>query len=334
MKSLPAAYTGAGLLDLQLNGYAGINFNGPPETLVRKEFHRARKAIRRRGVSAVLVTLITDDAEQMIARAKQYARVVSADAELAAMYPKLHVEGPFLCGEEGPRGVQRPEALLTPADAPDLIDRINDAADGRVGLVTLAPELSGALELIRRCSAAGICVSIGHTAATNEQLDAAVEAGAKMSTHLGNGSHQFLPRLDNYVQKQLADDRLSASFIADGHHMPLTTLKNFIRAKTPARSILITDAIAGADLGPGQYEIGGGIAVVREDGYVSRPGEANLAGSVATLDRCVINTYLHCDVSFDESWAMASTQPARLLGLEERPPVTVRIDENGFAAEG
>ena len=151
-----------------------------------------------------------------------------------------------------------------------------------------------------------------------------------MSTHLGNGSHPALPRLDNYVQTQLADDRLWASFIPDGIHMPLTTLKNFIRAKTPARSVLVTDAIAAAELGPGQYTLGGQVVEVSPDGRAARPGHANLAGSTLTLDKAVVNVALHCDVPFEQAWAMASTRPARLAGLDEPEVVTVAVTEKGF----
>jgi N-acetylglucosamine-6-phosphate deacetylase len=154
-----------------------------------------------------------------------------------------------------------------------------------------------------------------------------------MSTHLGNGSHQMLPRLDNYVQRQLADDRLFAGFIADGHHMPFCTLKNFIRAKTPARSILVTDAIAAAEMGPGKFQLGGGIVEVTPEGRCFRPGQPNLAGSALSLDRAVVNAALHCDVSFEQAWAMASTTPAKLMGLPAPRGVSVRVTAGGFASQ-
>jgi N-acetylglucosamine-6-phosphate deacetylase len=208
-----------------------------------------------------------------------------------------------------------------------------DASGGRVGIVTLAPELDGAIELIGRLAEAGVVCSLGHTRADNAAIADAVAAGAKLCTHLGNGSEQFLPRLDNYVQRLLAEDRLAATFIADGHHMPFTTLQNFLRAKTPGRSILITDAIVGAGLGPGEYPMGGGTAIVRADGFVSRPGENHLAGSVVTLDLCVLHAVRHCRIGFEDAWAMASTQPAALVGLATPAAVTVAIDENGFRTQ-
>ena len=179
----------------------------------------------------------------------------------------------------------------------------------------------------------GICVALGHTRARPETIGEATEAGATLSTHLGNGSHLELPRLDNYVQAQLADDRLAASFIADGHHLPFYTLKNFLRAKTLRRSILVTDAIVAADVGPGRYTFGGEEIVVSPELRVHKPGQQNLAGSALTLDRAVLNVALRCDVPFNEACAMASTRPAELIGLSAPPDISVRISAEGFAYE-
>jgi N-acetylglucosamine-6-phosphate deacetylase len=330
MKELPRQYAGPGLVDLQLNGYAGLDFNDPAEKWSARELHRVRERLRRRGVVAALPTLVTSDPEAMIARARRYAELVSADEALASTFPKLHIEGPFLSASDGPRGAHPRRWCRTPAEMPDFLDRIVEASGNRVALVTVAPELPGAIDLIRRCAAMGICPAVGHTEATPAQLDQAVAAGARMSTHLGNGSHQMLPRLDNYVQHQLADDRLFAGFIADGHHMPFTTLKNFLRAKTPARSILVTDATAAAEMGPGRFMLAGGMVEVTPEGRCARPGEPNLAGSALTLDRAVINAALHCGVTFDRAWTMASTTPAKLVGLPTPHSVTVAITEQGF----
>jgi len=333
MKGLPQSHYGPGLIDLQVNGYAGFSFNGDPAGWTAQQFHHVRSAMARRGVVAALPTFITDDAALMIARARKYAEVISGDAALAAFFPALHIEGPFISPVEGPRGAHPKFYCELPEALGDLIDRLRQASGNRVAIVTLAPELPGALEMIRKHAAAGICMAIGHTQASASTLDEAVAAGARLSTHLGNGSHALLPRLDNYVQHQLADDRLLATFIADGCHMPLTTLKNFIRAKTPQRSILITDAVAAAEMPPGVYELGGEQVELNLDGRVAKPGAPNLAGSALTLDRAVIGTHLHCDVTFEQAWAMASTIPASLLGLPAPSNVTVRITEKGFISQ-
>lgn len=329
MIQFPETYTGPGLVDLQVNGYAGLDFNGEPGSWTAEQFRDVAEALASRGVVAAVVTIITDDIEAMLARARRYRRIIEADADLAVTFPRLHVEGPFICPADGPRGAHPRQHCKAPGETNDLIDRLNDASGQRVGIVTLAPELSGAIDLIARLAEDGICPAIGHTQASPGDIAAAAEAGARLSTHLGNGSHSELPRLDNYIQSQLADDRLSASFIADGHHMPFTTLKNFIRAKTPAMSILVTDAISATELGPGNYELGGCEVVVLANGKCIVPGADHLAGSTLTLDRGVINVCRHCGVSFQQAWRMASSSPAALLGIET-PEITVEVAAQRF----
>ena len=334
MGELPQTHTAPGLVDIQINGYAGFDFNGDPGDWSGEDFHHVRRTLWLRGVCTALPTLITDEPEAMIARAGRYCELIDTDKQLAGMFPKLHVEGPFICSANGPRGAHPREHCKSPDDIPDLIDRLIEVSGGRVGIVTLAPELPGAIELISRITEMGICVGIGHTQASNEILNDAVIAGAKLSTHLGNGSHQVLPRLDNYVQSQLADDRLYASFISDGHHIPLSTLKNFLRAKTPARSVLITDAISAAESPPGTYNLGDKTLEVRSDGRCSAPGEANLSGSTLSLDRAILNVVQYCDVSFAQAWAMGSTNPARLVNIPIGEEITVKITKDGFTRQG
>jgi len=333
MSELPTTYTGPGLFDIQVNGYAGHDFNDDPAGWDAGSFAEPAEAMRRRGVAAALPTFITDAPDRMEARCRRFAEIVATDADLAAFYPGLHIEGPFISPETGPRGAHPRAYCTTPAEMPDLMDRLRAASSDRLAIVTIAPELPGSVELIRRLAGDGLCVALGHHQGTPEQIRQAVDAGARLATHLGNGSHQQLPRLDNYLQTQLAEDRLMASFIADGHHMPLTTLQNFLRAKTFERSILITDAMLAAELAPGEYPFGGRITVVREDGRVFRRGEDNLAGSSATLDACVLNACCGAGVSFEQAWAMASTNPCRLLGLPPRAEVTVTLSDDGFRAE-
>jgi len=333
MNKLPKTYTGPGLVDIQINGYAGFNFNGDGSAWIAENLHVLGEKLARRGVAVILPTLTTDDSQRMIALARRYAGLVEADEQLARLMPKLHIEGPFISPVEGPRGAHPKCHIKPPTAMPDFFERVMDASGGRIGMMTLAPELPGAIDLIGRLAEAGVVPAIGHCQASGEIIAEAVAAGAKISTHLGNGSHRTLPRLDNYVQTQLAEDRLFASFIADDQHMPLGTLKNFIRAKTPTRSVLVTDAIAAAEMPPGIYNFGHMPIEVSAEGRCSHPGQWNLAGSVLTMDRAVINTFLHCDVTFEEAWAMASTQPARLLGVPVPGDVTVRISETEFVRQ-
>lgn len=319
------------MVDLQVNGYAGIDFNSRPNTWSPEMFFTVQGALQRRGVVMALPTLITDDSERMIGRATAYARILREAPELASTFPKLHLEGPFISAQEGPRGAHPLAHCRTPQALPDLVDRLREASGDRIGILSLAPELPGALDLIARASEQGICVGLAHTQAAAELIREAVAAGAKMSTHLGNASHQMLPRLANYVQVQLAEDGLFASFIADGHHIPWYTLKNFIRAKTVERSILVTDAVAAAEVGAGRYTLGGEEVLVSPDLRVQKPGQPNLAGSALTLDRAVVNVTLNCGIPFQQACEMAGTRPAALLGLPAPRRIATEVSWNGFA---
>lgn len=330
MPPIPAFHTGPGLVDLQVNGTAGFDFNSSPAGWSAEAFHRVRQALHRRGILMALPTLITGDADGMVARARRYSQIIAEDPRLAEAFPKLHIEGPFIAPDDGPRGAHPRQYCRTPLELPHLLDRLLEASGGRIAILTLAPELPGALELIAEAAERGICPALGHTQATAAQIAAAVDAGARMATHLGNGSHMTLPRLDNYVQAQLADDRLWGCFIGDGHHMPFTTLKNFIRAKTVEQSILVSDATAAADMGPGRYVLAGMEVEVSPSLRVSKPGEPNLAGSALTLDRAVFQVARNCAVSFEEAWAMASANPARAIGLGVPAEVLVAISPQGF----
>ncbi len=328
---IPSRYKGPGLFDAQVNGFDRFDFNSPAEEWKSEELHRLRLSMRRRGIVRALPTLITDEPPRMLARARRFRELIEADATLEAVFPRLHIEGPFISSEDGPRGAHSLAFSRAPAQAPDFLERLREASGDRIGIVTLAPELDGALEFIEKAASAGIVAAIGHTAASASTIGAAVRAGARLSTHLGNASHPLLPRLDTYIYAQLAEDDLMASFIADGHHIPYFTLKCFLRAKTPGRSILVSDAIAAAGAGPGRYMLKGEEVIVSRDLRAAKPGQPNLAGSALTLDRGVLNVALHCDASFEEAWRMASTAPAALLGMADPPEIEVDVSSDGFA---
>lgn len=331
---LPTRHTGPGLVDLQVNGYAGIDFNGDGDVFTPEIFHMIREKMNSRGVMVSLPTYITASPARLESNCRAYAKLVDSDAELATAFPKLHIEGPFISSVEGPRGAHPLEHAINPADAPDLMARLQEASGGRLGIITLAPELPGALDLIAWCRDNGIVSACGHTNATAAEIRAGAEAGLVMSTHLGNGSHQMLPRMDNYLQAQLAEDDLFASFIADGHHIPFFTLKNFIRAKRFEKTVLVSDAIMAADCGPGRYQLGDFEVEVSDTLRCSKVGHAGLAGSALTMDLGVINTTLHTDATFEEAWTMASTRPAQLVGIPVPEDITVEVSGEGFRLVG
>ncbi|HEX5222811.1 MAG TPA: amidohydrolase family protein [Verrucomicrobiae bacterium] len=309
-----------GLFDLQVNGFAGVDFNNPATT--SDDLFRAMEKIRATGVTRFLPTLITSSFE----RFAQCARTLTQLSHPAIA--GLHMEGPYIAPEDGPRGAH-PREFVTDASIDDF-KRRQDAADGKIRLVTLSPEVPGAIALMEHLVGNGVRVAIGHTAATPEQIRDAIKAGASLSTHLGNGCAQLLPRHPNFIWEQLAADELVASLIVDGHHLPAATVKVMVRAKAPARTILISDATGAAGCPPGQYELSGATVVLDENGRVSQPGKPWLAGSALCLDQAIANAVRMTGLPLETVWAMASTQPANYLGLQPAGKVTVNWDANGF----
>jgi len=310
-----------GFVDLQVNGFAGVDFGDP--ALTSERVLQAISAIERTGVTRFLPTLITSSLEDFAASARTLSR--TAHPAIAG----LHMEGPYISPEDGARGAHRRD-LVRPADVEDFRRR-QDAAGGRIRLVTLAPEAPGALPLIEHLAAGGIRVAIGHTAASPAQIADAVAAGATLSSHLGNGCAQVLPRHPNVIWEQLADDRLLASFIVDGHHLPPATVKVMIRAKTKGRSILVTDAIAAAGMPPGVYTLGSQRVELDATGRVAAPGAPNLAGSALLMNVAIGNTVRFTGLDLADVVPMASTRPAEYLGIRTAGTVVAEWDPKAFA---
>jgi N-acetylglucosamine-6-phosphate deacetylase len=305
-----------GLFDLQVNGFAGVDFNAPG--LSADRVGEALQRMRATGVTRCLPTLITSPFERFAAAARVLARMT--DGSIAG----IHMEGPYLSPEDGARGAH-PRQHLAPATVDDF-ERRQHAAEGRIALVTLAPEVPGALPLIEHLVASGVRAAIGHTAATTAQINDAIAAGATLATHLGNGCAHLLPRHPNAIWDLLAADAVFASLIVDGHHLPPATVKAMVRAKGPGRTLLVSDAIAAAGCAPGRYAIGGVECTLDADGRVSLPGTPYLAGSSLTLDRAIANTVSFTGLPIDEVVAMASTIPAAYLGTVTAGTVTADWD--------
>jgi N-acetylglucosamine-6-phosphate deacetylase len=302
--------------DLQVNGFAGVDFNDPAVDDGR--VREAARAMERTGVTRFLATLISAPLDRFSACARVLAR--SDVAGLAG----IHMEGPYISPEDGPRGAHN-RADVQPASLDDFARR-QDAAGGRIKIVTVAPEVAGGLPLIERLVRDGVLVAIGHTAATPQQIRDAIAAGATLSTHLGNGCAQMLPRHPNFIWEQLAADELTAGLIVDGHHLPPSTVKAMIRAKSPDRVVLVTDATTAAGQPPGDYMLGTLKVHLDETGRVAVPGQPNLAGSALSLDRAVGNAVKFSGLPLATVLPMASSRPARLLGLAPRGRLRARWD--------
>jgi N-acetylglucosamine-6-phosphate deacetylase len=299
------------LFDLQINGCRGISFNSP--TLTVEQVRTVIDECRGHGIGGLLPTLVTNSAAALTHGFETVRKACEADAVVAAAVPGFHLEGPYIAGEDGPRGAHPREHVRDPDPAE--FRRWQDAAGGLIRLVTLAPERPGALRFIEELTKAGVVVAIGHTAATPGHIRDAIAAGAKLSTHLGNGSHAALPRHENYIWEQLAADGLWASIIPDGFHLPDSLIKVITTVKTPARTIITCDASSLAGLSPGRYREWSTEFEVQPNGKVVVPGTPFLAGSGVFTDACLPVVMRATGVSLKDAIDMASARPRELLGL-------------------
>nr|WP_281353671.1 amidohydrolase family protein [Phytoactinopolyspora mesophila] len=303
------------MVDLQVNGYAGLDMNA--ENLTTDVVHELVRAQWQRGVTAFLPTLITAPPERITAALRVVARARAEDPMTRHSVPGVHIEGPYLSIDDGPRGAHE-AAHIRPPD-PDELARWCEASENGVRVITLAPETAGAIDYIRAAVNRGIVVALGHTAATADQIRAAADAGATLSTHLGNGCHQMLPRHPNHLWAQLADTRLSASFVADGYHLPADAFVAMVRAKGTGSAIIVSDSVTLAGCAPGNYTTPvGGSVTLHPDGRLTMAGSELLAGAAASQAECV--TWAVCSAGLDLPTveAMTSANPARLLGLGDR----------------
>lgn len=307
----PAEFIAPAFFDPQINGCLGISFNSPSLTV--EQVRIVVDECRKHGIGAFLPTLITGSFESIRHGFATLLKATVTNNRIRACIPGFHLEGPYLAAEDGPRGAHPREHIRDPSW--DEFQRWQEAAGGRILMVTVAPELPGMLGFIEKLTASGVVVAIGHTAATNQQIRDAVIAGARTSTHLGNGCHALLPRHDNIIWEQLANDALWASLIADGHHLPPAVVKCLIRGKGVSRTLLTCDAGSLAGMAPGKYREWGTDLEVLPSGKIVVAGTPFLAGSGHFTDLCVGNVVRFAGVSLEEAVDMATVRPRQLLGL-------------------
>jgi N-acetylglucosamine-6-phosphate deacetylase len=321
--------------DIQTNGRWGHSFAGP-ELTVEQVVAIVREQ-GRLGTARLCPTLITAQANELMHGMQTIAAACDAFPDVAARVLGIHLEGPFLSERDGYRGAH-PAAAIRDPDW-HLFEELQAASGQRIILITLAPERPGAFAFIERASASGVVVGLGHTAATGESIRAAAAAGATLSTHLGNGIASPLPRHPNPMWVQAGTDELSASFIADGQHLDLDTLRVLARAKGPERTILISDASPLAGLPAGHY----GEWSVTDSGKIVVTGTAYLAGSNEGLEAGVRNLLRATGWTIEQVLAAVTSNPARLLGrpepkllaCEPASLVTFRCNQaEGFMREG
>ncbi|MFS8046016.1 N-acetylglucosamine-6-phosphate deacetylase [Rhizobium sp. BR 314] len=302
-----------GLVDLQVNGWGGHDFNSAD--IDEETVYAVARGLREQGVRAFLPTVITASQETICNALSVIAGARRKHAWLAGMIPGIHVEGPFISPQDGARGAHPRDHVREPSC--EEFDQWRKASGNLVKLVTLCPATEGADAFIRHARARGCLVSIGHSAADTADIAMAAQAGAGFSTHLGNGIASTLPRHPNLLWAQLANSRLQAMFIADGHHVDRETLTAMMRAKGVERSMLVSDMVALAGMAPGRYRqpIGGDVEL-SADGRLAMVGMATLAGAATPLADGVALAASLEGFSLGDAVTMAAVNPARALGLE------------------
>ncbi|MDP8990848.1 MAG: amidohydrolase family protein, partial [Acidobacteriota bacterium] len=293
-----AVFIAPGFVDLQVNGFAGVDFNSPDAS--REDLERALRAIFSTGVTRFFPTVITGAQDAMLAALRNLA-AARESLTYGHAIEAIHVEGPHISPADGPRGAH-PKEWVRPPDFAEF-QHWQDAAQGLVRIVTLSPEWPGAPRYIEQITKLGVVAAIGHTRATPAQLRDAVSAGATLSTHLGNGAGSST-RTEDFIAYQLAEPRLAASFIVDNHHLPNDFLRRALDLKGMDRSILITDAVAPALCEPGPYMLGSVPVELRADDRVTLRGGDRLAGSSLRMDRAIGNVMARAGVGLAQAVTM------------------------------
>ncbi|MCA1321589.1 amidohydrolase family protein [Bacillus tianshenii] len=317
---VPEIYIAPGLVDLQVNGYMGIDFNSVELTL--DEVKKACLYLAEEGVTTFLPTIITNSFENITRLISTISQAREKDELVRGMIPGIHLEGPFLSAEDGPRGAHD----LWNIQPPDwgFFQTLNDSVHGLIKIITLSPEWANASDFIEKAVAHGVLVSIGHTAATSMQIAEAVKAGARLSTHLGNGAHVMLPRHPNYLWDQLAEETLAATVICDGFHLPSSVLKVIEKVKGDGM-LIISDSVALAGLSPGDYKtaVGGDVTLTEERKLHLKDEPKLLAGSAQSI-LWGVNTLTSMRItSLEKAIDKASILPAKLLNLPQKEGLQV-----------
>jgi N-acetylglucosamine-6-phosphate deacetylase len=304
-------YISSGFIDLQVNGFAGFDFNDPALDLAC--IGTAFREMLATGVTRFLPTIITGPPDSMLDSLRNLSEG-RRKLRFGGMIAGFHIEGPHIDADDGPRGAH-PVQWVRPPDLAEFA-RWQDVTDGLIKLITLSPHWPEAPAYIEAVTKAGVVVSIGHTGATARQIAAAVDAGATLSTHLGNAAPGMIRKFPNCLWDQLAEDRLSASFIGDGIHLDDAFFLVSLRAKGIHRSILVTDAAAPAGATPGPYRLGELDVELTPDDRVVLAGTQKLAGSSLRMNRAISNVARIGKLCLRDAVQMATANPARLIGFD------------------
>jgi N-acetylglucosamine-6-phosphate deacetylase len=301
-----------GFVDVQVNGYGGQEFNDPDLTVAKVA--DVSRRLDADGVTSYCPTSTTHSFEVLAHSLATVAEAMETNEAVARRAIGIHLEGPYISVEDGPRGAHPLEHCRPPNW--DEFQRLQEQARGHIRILTMSPEYDESDSFITKVVASGVLVAIGHTAASSDQIHRAVESGARLSTHLGNGAHGQIRRHPNYIWDQLAEDRLTASLIADGHHLPPSVVKSFVRSKSPERCILVSDITGMAGMPPGRYDNSTlGAVEVLDDGRLVVAGQRQyLAGAALPIGVGIANIISFAGLELEAAIEMATSRPLELLG--------------------
>ncbi len=309
-------YAGPVLFDIQVNGYGGKSLWGMTDDNA-DALSEINNMFVQQGVGLWIPTVITDTHEALLQSFRSIAKALDADSELEKSIPGLHLEGPYISKVDGPRGVHKLDCVR-PANWNEFV-QYQEASGGRIRYITLAPEVDGNIDFIKKCVESGVIVAIGHSDLDRESMNRAVEAGVTLSTHLGNGAHNMIQRHNNYIWYQLASRKTFAAFISDGQHLPSECLTSMIHAKGLERSVITSDCV---DLGGMPAGVYGDVEKL-PNGRLVATGTPNLAGSSSNLRECVEQVVNLTDLSHAQGWTLASIQSAKAVGLPDKLGIEV-----------
>lgn len=309
--TISRAYLAPGLIDIQVNGYMGVDFTG--DGLTVEKIRKVARALWKEGITTFVPTVITAGDQRLKTNFAILAEALN-DPEIKRSIPGFHLEGPYISPVKGYRGAHLGK-YIRPPDWDEFM-QYQQAANKGIKLITVAPEIEGAIPFIRKAVESGVVVSLGHHNGTAGDIQRAVDAGATLCTHLGNGCANMINRHHNPLWPQLSEDRLSISIIVDGFHLTKEEVRTFYKVKGPEKTILISDMLDLAGLKPGEY-IRGERRVVLTPHVIKFPEENVLAGAASTLRMDVGKMMKFTGCSLHNAITMASTNPANLLGLEK-----------------
>ncbi len=307
-------YVAPGLIDTQVNGYASVSFNR--EGLTGEKIIALTQAMWHEGVTTFFPTIITNPSELITGNLKILTLALNDNPRLSNSIPGYFLEGPYISPLDGYRGAHAKEWVRLPDW--EEFSGFYQAADGKIIQVGVAPEVNGAMEFIKKCRDLGIGISLAHHNATADQVEEAVNLGARVSTHLGNGCANTIHRHDNPIWPQLSNDLLTPSIIADGHHLRKEELRVFFKVKGPENLMLVSDATELAGMPAGTYSWNGKEVVMTEDGMLKYPAQNVLAGASFPVRTGVKNMMGMAGCSLEESIMMATATPAKVYNLNDR----------------